>query len=132
MPVQLRIPFAVAAGGGISTVTDTAEIDKLNLITLVGTNPGERCMRPTYGVGTREMLFESADGITAQILDNEIRDAAETYAPEISIRSSDVVYAGMQDASDQGIVRIEIGYAPAGGRLNTGVGVVTTIVAVGG
>lgn len=131
MATQIRIPFGVDAYGAMAVVSDDRETDKLNLITLVGTQPGERAMRPAYGVATGGLLFEDAE-LLAQELATEIRDAVALYAPEISLVDLQVTLDDGGGPYDGGHVEVAMSYAAGAGRLNTGVGVVSTTVAVGG
>jgi phage baseplate assembly protein W len=118
----------VDSTGGIAFSSDIVEIDRMNLITLVGTQPGERAMRPDYGVGTRELLFENNDALLGQTITNDILDAAVRYAPEIEI--SDVEMS--RDANNDGQTNVRVVYRPAPTRLDTSEDSISTTVADGG
>jgi phage baseplate assembly protein W len=83
---QIDLPF-VFTNGAIAVTSDQAEVDRINLVSLIGTEPGERCMRPTYGVRSRALLFESNDTtILGNQLINDINTAVVTFAPELTIQ----------------------------------------------
>lgn len=124
---QIKIPFTVTANGEIATISDQREVDRQNLITLIGTNPGERAMRPEYGVATRDLLFDSDDTMLAQVLISDIEDAVRTYQPDIEVTA-----VNANDEGGDGLVQIDVEYQPAPGRLNTGSDSISTSVLGGG
>lgn len=128
---QIRVPFGVDADGRIAVVSNDVAVDRQNLLTLVSTQPGERAMRPTYGVSTRSLLFEGADVALAEAVSSEIETAAATYAPEVELLDTRVTNARDQ-AFNQGRLAVDISYRPAAGRLDTGYDQVTTTLEAGG
>jgi phage baseplate assembly protein W len=123
MPAQIKIPFAIDANGEISTITDQRAIDRQNVITLLGTQPGERCMRPDYGVATRDVLFDPDDPMLAGVLTQSISNAMRTYEPELDLKRVDA-----DPSQDDGVVEIEVQYQPSVTRLNTGIDSISTSV----
>lgn len=126
--LQMRIPFGVDSSGGIATVAAVADVDRINLITLIGTQPGERAMRPEYGVALRDLLFENDDQVLIHNISSEIFDAAITYAPEITITEVSLE----PDVGTEGRTNVRVGYRTAVVRLDTSEGEISTTVSDGG
>lgn len=57
---EIAVPFSVDTTGNIATITDPVARAAQHLIDVALTAPGERVMRPTYGIGIQRMLFENA------------------------------------------------------------------------
>lgn len=125
LDVQMVVPFLIDSAGGISATTDTARIDHMAVMTLLATQPGERAMRPGYGVPTRELLFEADNPIIAQVLATGIQEAAVQYAPEITVTD---VKVSPDDKIGDGTAVIDIGYRPASNRLDTSSSTLRTTV----
>ena len=52
---------------------------------ILHTAPGERVMRPRFGCGIREMVFEEISTTTLFAAESRIRDALVTYEPRIEL-----------------------------------------------
>ena len=122
---QMVVPFRIDETGGVAVTTDVATIDKMGLMTLLGTQPGERAMRLDYGVATRNLLFEADNPILAQVLAAEIHDAAVRLAPEVVV--TDVRVSPM-DVYGDGKAEIEVTYRTSDARLDTSSGTLRTTV----
>lgn len=120
---QIKVPFAITASGTIAAIEGQQAADRQNVITLLGTQPGERCMRPDYGVPTRDVLFDMDDPLLATALTNSITNAMRTYEPDLEL-----VEVSVDPPQDDGIVEIEIQYKPGVARLNSGTDTISTSV----
>ena len=63
--------------GGPQNILSRQEDDQLiknDILQFILTLPGERVMRPLYGVNLRNAVFDPGDDATASILSDEIRD----------------------------------------------------------
>ncbi|MEV7902179.1 poly-gamma-glutamate hydrolase family protein [Streptomyces anulatus] len=81
----MRTPFSVDYSGAVAATTDPREqlLDRVHA--LVGTLPGERVMRSTYGVPTSAALFEvSADAANDQ-LQRAVLDAVQRWEPSATV-----------------------------------------------
>jgi hypothetical protein len=74
---------------------------------LLSTLRGERVMRPTYGCGMDELLFESLDTRMKTLMRDKIEAAILYHEPRVKVES----VALDDDEELQGIVLIEITYA---------------------
>ncbi len=84
---EIRVPFAIGPNGGIAFTTDPVIQAIQHLISIIGTNPPERVMRPTYGTAAQSHLFNSDDPTDQIELVTEIREAVRAQAPDIELVS---------------------------------------------
>ena len=73
---------------------------------ILSTAPGERPMRPEFGCGIHDYVFEAIDAYTIGRLDYEIRVALDRWEPRIEVRSVDFDLTGV----DRGELVIAIAY----------------------
>lgn len=101
--VAMRTPFAIDHSGAVDSTTDQREqlLDRVHA--LVGTLPGERVMRATYGVPTSAALFAvNADAAHIQ-LEQAVLDAVAQFEP------SAVVNAVVADVDNEaGTVNVNV------------------------
>ena len=103
----VAFPLRVDRGGPValsSGVDDVEEAIKL----ILGTAPGERPMRPEFGCGIHDFVFESMDASALGKIEHEIRDALDRWEPRIEVL--DVDLAPWQTSGGDGL-------APADGTL---------------
>lgn len=101
----VAFPLRVDRRGGLALVR--AEEDIAEAITIIlGTAPGERPMRPEFGCGIHNYIFETVDAYTMARLEQEIRIAIDRWEPRIDLIDVDF---GL-DRVDHGEVVIEISY----------------------
>jgi len=56
-----------------------------DLLQLLLTAPGERVMRPTFGAGIRNFLFEQMDDAGISSLDSNIRNAISQFEKRVTV-----------------------------------------------
>ena len=101
----IAFPLRVDRRGGMALVS--AENDISEAITIIlGTAPGERPMRPEFGCGIHNYIFETVDAYTIARLEQEVRIALDRWEPRIDVVDIDF---GL-DRVAYGEVVIEIGY----------------------
>jgi uncharacterized protein len=61
---------------------------------ILGTNPGERVMRPEFGAGLDEFLFEPVNIATITRLQRQVREALVTWEPRIDVEDVTVTPQG--------------------------------------
>ena len=101
----VAFPLRVDRRGGLALVSGDEDVSEA--ITLIlGTAPGERPMRPEFGCGIHDYIFESIDAFTMARLQQEIRIALDRWEPRIEVLDVDF------DVSNaaRGELKIEIGY----------------------
>ena len=98
-------PLRVDRGGGIALSSGVEDIDEA-IVLVLGTAAGERPMRPEFGCGIHDFVFESIDAYTLGKIEFEIRDALDRWEPRIDVADVDFDLS----RSDEGVVLIEITY----------------------
>jgi phage baseplate assembly protein W len=97
-PLRLDARGALALAHGDSSVREAIAV-------ILGTAPGERPMRPEFGCGVHDLVFESVDALTIGRIEREVRVALDRWEPRIQVTDVTV------DAADGGgELRVEIGY----------------------
>ena len=101
----LAFPLQVDRRGGIALARDEQDIEQAIQL-ILGTAPGERPMRPEFGCGVHDFVFDSIDANTIGNMEQAIREALERWEPRIDV--TDVKF----DASDalNGLLTINIEY----------------------
>jgi hypothetical protein len=102
----VAFPLRVDARGGLATVRHADDVQEA-ITVILGTAPGERPMRPEFGCGIHDYVFESIDAYTLGRLDVEIRDALDRWEPRIEVIDIDFDL----DGAGAGELRILVTYA---------------------
>ena len=76
------------------------------VLIILGTNPGERVMRPTFGAGLNAFLFSPITTSTLTRLRTRVFDALVEFEPRIDVERVQAVYARSEPTK----VNIEILY----------------------
>lgn len=84
---ELAIPFRIDADGGIATSTSREDILIAHVVSVLGTQPTERVMRPTFGCDIQQFAFDLGDLINETALNDTVRAALEQWAPEVRFMS---------------------------------------------
>jgi hypothetical protein len=80
----IAFPLRVDARGGLALSRSNDDVDEAIRL-IVGTAQGERPMRPEFGCGIHDYVFESIDSYTLGRIDYEIRVALDRWEPRIDI-----------------------------------------------
>lgn len=113
--MEMDLPFAVDPQGRIAFTTDPRRVLRNRVISIIGTNIGERVMRPGYGTPLIDMLFEGDDEMTMSIISDDIRRAVAQYEPGVIIHS---VFPASESGLD-GIINLNVTYSAANSPLET-------------
>jgi len=101
----LAFPLQVDRRGGIALARDETDIEQA-IELILATAPGERPMRPEFGCGVHDFVFDSIDASTIGKMENAIRDALDHWEPRIVVET---VEFDLSDV-DEGRLIIDIGY----------------------
>jgi phage baseplate assembly protein W len=101
----LAFPLQVDRRGGIALARDETDIEQA-IELILGTAPGERPMRPEFGCGVHDFVFDSIDASTIGKMENAIRDALDHWEPRVVVET---VEFDLSDV-DEGRLMIDIGY----------------------
>ena len=104
MPVEISIPFRIADDGGVAFEDNPDKQIAQHVRALVGTEPGERVMLPTYGVPLKGHLFDPDDEIAEQEIAQAVIDGLGSFEPGVVVRS----IAPVPTVDGDGIAQVEV------------------------
>jgi phage baseplate assembly protein W len=91
--VGWAFPPRFDANGHIAAAAYDEDVRQALLI-ILGTNPGERVMRPDFGTGLDRLLFEPVDASMATRVEVMVRDAVVAWEPRVDVESVRVTPEG--------------------------------------
>jgi len=98
-------PVNANGRGEIALVSGEKDIEQAIWI-ILGTRPGERVMRPTFGCRAHELVFEPRDATTSSLLKSYVQEALEFWEPRIQLISVEAY----TDEENDGTVLVDIQY----------------------
>ncbi|MGI8633134.1 MAG: GPW/gp25 family protein [Solirubrobacterales bacterium] len=101
----IGFPLAVDGHGGLTLAHGEEDVEQA-IPLILGTAPGERPMRPEFGCGVHDYIFEAVDAYTLGRLEHEIREALERWEPRIEVLGVDFDLA----RAEHGELLIDIAY----------------------
>jgi phage baseplate assembly protein W len=101
----LSFPLRTDARGGLALVSGSEDIEQAIRI-ILGTRPGERVMRPTFGCRANDLLFEPRSAATVSLLQEYIHEALLIWEPRIEV----IAVNAIADDSNSGALLAEIEY----------------------
>lgn len=108
MSAEILIPFTLDVNGSIAVTTDPDVQQAQHVSSLVTTNPGERVMKPTYGVPVATYLFGNGAAAIAQKIGKDVMQAMAAWEPGITVNSVSPVWN-----AQGGIAEIDVDYLAA-------------------
>ena len=79
--------FPVCLSGGRVLMSEYEKDIREAIFVILRTNPGERVMRPEFGAGLRDFLFESISTETIERLRTRVSQALIDFEPRIDVNS---------------------------------------------
>lgn len=104
--ISPKLPLSHAPSEGYSLVKTMPDLIRQNLKHILLTNPGERIMDPTFGVGIKKYLFEPNVASVHQGLETNISKQIKKYMPFLNIEDINIV----RDNEDGNAMFITISY----------------------
>ena len=101
----LAFPLQVDRRGGIALARDETDIEQA-IELILATAPGERPMRPEFGCGVHDFVFDSIDASTVGRMELAIRDALDRWEPRVVVET---VEFNLDEVADGRLI-IDIGY----------------------
>lgn len=98
--------FPVSVEAGQTTTAAYDEDVRQAILIILGTDPGERVMRPDFGAGLRAFVFEPLNPSTLEALRQRVLEALIDWEPRIDVDS----VVATADAASVGKVLIEMSY----------------------
>jgi phage baseplate assembly protein W len=80
----LAFPLRVDARGGVALAHEDEDVREA-ISVILGTAPGERPMRPEFGCGIHDYVFEAVDAYLVGRLSQEVRAALDRWEPRIDV-----------------------------------------------
>jgi Bacteriophage baseplate protein W len=90
----IAFPLQVDRRGGIALAHDETDVDQAIQL-ILSTAPGERPMRPEFGCGVHDFVFDTIDAGTVARMETEIRSALDRWEPRIEVESLDFELDGV-------------------------------------
>ena len=81
------LAFPVRATGGELATAAYEEDVRESILIILQTNPGERVMRPTFGAGLRDFVFEPVSPTTMTLVQNRVKESLIDWEPRIDVQS---------------------------------------------
>jgi phage baseplate assembly protein W len=101
----IAFPLQVDRRGGIALASDEADVDQaIHLI--LSTAKGERPMRPEFGCGVHDFVFDTIDASTIGKMELAIREALDRWEPRVIVET---VEFDLDEIADGRLI-IDIGY----------------------
>ena len=104
-------PVGIDATGGIRLSQDEPEIEQA-IAVIIGTSPGERAMRPTFGCRIHELVFAPNNSETVGLARRHVEEALGMWEPRIDVESIDVSLDPLE--VDRGRLNISVEYTIRG------------------
>jgi phage baseplate assembly protein W len=101
----LAFPLQVDRRGGIALARDETDIEQA-IELILATAPGERPMRPEFGCGVHDFVFDTIDAKTVGKMELAIRDALDRWEPRVVVET---VEFNLDEVADGRLI-IDIGY----------------------
>ena len=98
-------PPQVDVGGDISLTEYEKDVRQAVLI-ILGTNPGERVMRPDFGAGLNQFVFEPVNSGTMHAVAARVKESLINWEPRITVLDVNVT----ADPVQMNLLLIDIDY----------------------
>jgi phage baseplate assembly protein W len=79
-----NFPPQLAVDGTLAEVTQEEDVRQAILI-ILQTNPGERVMRPEFGAGLNQFVFEPANTTTMARIQQRVQESLVAFEPRIDV-----------------------------------------------
>ena len=80
----IAFPLSVDRRGGLSLAHAETDVEQAIQI-ILGTAPGERPMRPEFGCGVHDYVFDTIDPRATGFMELAVRSALERWEPRIEV-----------------------------------------------
>ena len=105
--LAVKLPLTKDSVDGFRMIKDFKTLIRQNFKMLLLTNPGERVMHPSFGVGIHTFLFSQFSTTSFASIESKILEQVEIYMPVISIHNMDF----QPDGADMNRLNIRIEYS---------------------
>ena len=98
-------PMEIDAQGGAAMSSDDENI-RQSMKLILGTAPGERLMRPTFGCAIHDIIFEPNTELTAARIEHEVKKSIVEFEPRVG----DVEVTAKPDETEISRMNVTISY----------------------
>ena len=97
-----KLPLNLGTEQGYTLIKDIKQLAIQNFLMILLTNPGERIMDSSFGIGVKKILFENFNSFSTLTFEENLRNQIKKYAPYIRIE--DINYG--QTDRDMGLLNV--------------------------
>lgn len=101
-----RFPIGTADETGRIAMAAQNDSIRQSIWTILGTSPGERVMRPDFGCGIDDLVFDVNDAGLAGQVGSAVREALAVWEPRIDVLNVNA----FPDQTNPNLLLIEISY----------------------
>jgi phage baseplate assembly protein W len=95
------IAFPLQARDGVLVMNEYDAQVKQSIRLILSTSKGERVMRPDFGAGLERFAFEPDNGLTAILVQQEVKEVLKKYEPRIEVLSVTVDSGGKDSVAGE-------------------------------
>lgn len=104
---EIALPFNIDAIGEVAYSDDPVIWARNHILAILLTSPGERVMRPTYGAGIFNFVWENSDPLLEQQIINDVQQAVALWEPNVTINNIEF----LPEPDYSGIVMLDISFS---------------------
>jgi phage baseplate assembly protein W len=101
----VAFPLRVDRRGGLALSSGDEDVREA-IVLILGSAPGDRPMRPEFGCGIHNYIFDSIDAYTLGKIEQEIREALDRWEPRAEVLDVDIDLSQSAD----GVLLIDLTY----------------------
>lgn len=93
----ISLPFTILPNGSVATTTDQSKIWADRVLSVIGTQPGERVHQPSFGSKIHEQVFGSVDAAQSGVT-QAVEQAFMLHLPMLTLGEVKFAYDESQSA----------------------------------
>jgi phage baseplate assembly protein W len=101
----ISFPLQVDHRGAVALARDERDVEQAIWL-ILSTAPGERPMRPEFGCGAHDRVFDRIDAETMGLIERDVRAALDRWEPRVDVEAVDFELEG----ADSGQLVIDLTY----------------------
>lgn len=99
-----RFPLKPDAGGRLTYASGPEKVEQ-SIWLILSTAPGERLMRPEFGCGIHELVFEANTSALRGVVRERVREALTTWEPRID--TLDIEVEAPEEGRNHLLIRVD-------------------------
>ena len=85
MSSEIQVPFSLTPYGSVAITSDPNVQAGQHIESICATMPGERVMRPTYGIPLKSYVFSPGADFVANEITRDVKSQLATWEPSINV-----------------------------------------------